>query len=130
MYFLNRILIVLLLLSALFSSEKLLAQNEPQFTHYMFNKAIFNPAYAGSNDAIEINALHRSQYVNIASAAINTQFLGVNLPIYKASSGIGISIVNDLAGALRSTYVSVQYNYRKNLSGEMLRQVQESVLFK
>lgn len=113
MFLLNRILASLFFFFSLFNCVKLLAQNEPQFTHYMFNKAIFNPAYAGSNDAIEINALHRSQYVNIASAAINTQFFGVNMPIYKASSGVGISIVNDLAGALRTTYVSAQYNYRK-----------------
>lgn len=92
------------------------AQSEPQFSHYMYNRAIFNPAYAGSNDAVEINALHRSQYVGIAPNAINTQFLGVNLPIYAISSGIGLSVVNDISGALRSTYVGLQYNYRKKFS--------------
>jgi type IX secretion system PorP/SprF family membrane protein len=107
--------VALCLIFAALAMKKIAAQNEPQFTHYMYNKAIFNPAYAGSNDAIEINALHRSQYVNIAPTAINTQFFGVNLPIYSASSGVGIAVVNDLAGALRSTYVSLQYNYRKKL---------------
>jgi len=92
------------------------AQSEPQFSHYMYNRAIFNPAYAGSNDAVEINALHRSQYVGIAPNAINTQFLGVNLPIYAISSGIGLSVVNDISGALRSTHVGLQYNYRKKFS--------------
>ncbi len=92
------------------------AQSEPQFSHYMYNRAIFNPAYAGSNDAVEINALHRSQYVGIAPNAINTQFVGFNLPIYAISSGIGLSVVNDISGALRSTYVGFQYNYRRKFN--------------
>ncbi|MBX2903534.1 MAG: PorP/SprF family type IX secretion system membrane protein [Chitinophagales bacterium] len=111
----NKVIVFTVVVFAVCSIQKLFAQNEPQFTHYMFNRAIFNPAYAGSADAIEINALHRSQYVNIAATAINTQFFGVNLPIHAASSGVGISVVNDLAGALRSTYVSLQYNYRKKM---------------
>lgn len=82
----------------------------------MYNRAIFNPAYAGSNEAVEINALHRSQYVGIAPNAINTQFLGVNLPIQAISSGVGLSVVNDVSGALRSTYVNLQYNYRRKFA--------------
>ncbi len=92
---------------------ELKAQSEPQFSHYMYNRAIFNPAYAGVDDVVEINALHRSQYVSIAPNAINTQFLGVNLPVHAISSGLGLSVVNDFGGALRSTYISLQYNYRK-----------------
>lgn len=90
------------------------AQSEPQFSHYMYNRGMVNPAYAGSNEAFEINALHRSQYVGISSSAINTQYFGVNLPVRAISSGLGLSVINDLGGALRSTYVSLQYNYRKD----------------
>lgn len=113
MKFLSSPFVISVLLSLMFLSKELQAQNEPQFSHYMYNRAIFNPAYAGADNAIEINALHRSQYVGIAATAINTQFVGINLPIYAASSGVGISVVNDLAGALRTTYVALQYNYRK-----------------
>lgn len=115
MIFWKKLRVIYYLIFTIVAIEQIAAQNEPQFSHYMYNRAIFNPAYSGSNNAIEINALHRSQYVNIASTAINTQFFGVNLPIYSASSGVGIAVVNDLAGALRSTYVSLQYNYRKKL---------------
>ncbi|MCS6818646.1 MAG: PorP/SprF family type IX secretion system membrane protein, partial [Chitinophagales bacterium] len=87
-------------------------QQEPQFSHYMYNRAFFNAAYSGSGDALEINALHRTQYVGIAPTAINTQFFGVSLPVYAINSGVGLIVINDLAGALRSTYASVQYCYR------------------
>lgn len=89
------------------------AQTEPQFTQYMFNRYLINPAYAGSEDALEIAALHRSQYVGLAEKAIASQGLTVNLPIYAASSGIGIVGINDLIGFQRSTYVALNYNYRK-----------------
>jgi type IX secretion system PorP/SprF family membrane protein len=89
------------------------AQTEPQFTQYMFNRYLLNPAYAGSEDALEVAALHRSQYVGLAQKAIASQGLSINLPIYAASSGIGITAINDLIGFQRSTYVALNYNYRK-----------------
>lgn len=91
------------------------AQSEPQFTQYMYNGLVLNPAYAGSKEALEFNLLHRSQYVNLSSKAIATQFFGANLPLYKISSGVGLTVVNDLIGYQRSTSVSVQYAYRKPL---------------
>ena len=90
------------------------AQSEPQFTQYMFNRYLSNPAYCGSFDGFEISALHRSQYVGLADRVIASQGLNANLPIYPASSGIGITAVNDLIGYQRATYVALNYAYRKN----------------
>lgn len=89
------------------------AQSEPQFTQYMYNKYLFNPAYAGSEDALEISALHRSQYVGLANRFIASQGLNVNIPVYAISSGIGITAINDFIGLQRSTYVALNYDYRK-----------------
>ena len=92
------------------------AQIEPQFSQYMYNKQLFNPAYAGSADALELNALYRTQYVGIAAKATQTEYLGFNMPIYKISSGIGITATNDNIGYLRTTTVDIDYNYRKKFS--------------
>jgi len=108
-HLLHRLLIFVLLCGVL----RVAAQQEPQFTQYMYNKGMVNPAYAGSNDALEIQALFRSQYVGQSAKAISSQYLGFNMPIYRINSGIGLSVINDFAGLQRSTYVSVQYNYRK-----------------
>jgi type IX secretion system PorP/SprF family membrane protein len=89
------------------------AQFEPQFTQYMYNKYLANPAYAGSADALEISVLHRSQYVGISHKAISTQAINFNLPIYLISSGIGITVINDFIGVQRSTYIALNYDYRK-----------------
>ena len=92
------------------------AQFEPQFSHYNFNTFQFNPAYAGAKDGLELSLLHRSQYVSLTTRAIATQYLGINLPIYRISSAVGITIVNDLIGYQRSTSVNANYAYRKSFS--------------
>lgn len=89
------------------------AQTEPQFTQYMYNRYLFNPAYAGSEDALEFSLLHRSQYVALASRFIATQGFNFNIPIYAASSGVGLTVVNDFIGYQRSTYIAANYAYRK-----------------
>lgn len=89
------------------------AQSEPQFTQFMYNRYLFNPAYAGHFDGIEVSAIHRSQYVSLANRFIATQGLNLNLPVAAISSGIGLTAINDLIGFQRSTYVAFNYDYRK-----------------
>lgn len=96
------------------SVGRLSAQLEPQFTQYMYNRALFNPAYAGSSDALEFSLVHRSQYVNLAGRAIASQGFNFNMPVYAIHSGIGLTVVNDFIGYQRSTYVAFNYDYRKN----------------
>lgn len=88
-------------------------QSEPQYTQYVYNRYLFNPAYAGSNNAIEFSLLHRSQYVGLSSTFIATQAFNFNAPIPVASSGIGLNVTNDLIGYQRSTGITINYNYRK-----------------
>ena len=92
------------------------AQSEPQFTQYMYNKYLFNPAYAGSVDGIDMSALYRNQYVALTIRPIATEGFNINMPIASASSGIGITAINDNIGFQRSTYVSLNYDYRKNFN--------------
>lgn len=90
------------------------SQSEPQFTQYMYNKYLFNPAYAGSSDGLEVSALHRSQYVGLSNKFIASQGFNFNIPVYSISSGIGITAINDLIGVQRATYIALNYDYRKN----------------
>lgn len=88
-------------------------QSEPQYSQYMYNRLLVNPAYAGSKDAVEFNGLYRTQYVGLSERATQTAFLGFNMPIYSISSGIGLTATNDMIGYLRTTTVNLDYNYRK-----------------
>ncbi len=91
-------------------------QVEPQYSQYMYNKLLFNPAYAGSKDAVEFNALYRTQYVGLTERATSTEYLGFNMPLYSISSGIGLTATNDMIGYLRTTTVNIDYDYRKKFN--------------
>lgn len=92
------------------------AQTEPQFTQYMYNRYLFNPAYSGSLNGFEVSLLHRSQYVSLADRMIATQGFNFNIPVAAISSGLGITAINDFIGYQRSTYISLDYNYRKDFN--------------
>lgn len=72
------------------------AQQDAQYTQYMYNTLAVNPAYAGSRGALSIAALHRSQWVGLDGAP-TTQTFNIHSPISN-KVGAGISIVNDEIG--------------------------------
>jgi len=72
------------------------AQQDAQYTQYMYNTLAVNPAYAGSRGVLSINGLHRSQWVGLDGAP-TTQTLNFNTPVSERV-GIGLSIVNDKIG--------------------------------
>jgi type IX secretion system PorP/SprF family membrane protein len=105
--------ILLILGVCLSCGAGLKAQSEPQFSHYMYNRYLTNAAYSGSSDAAEFFLVHRSQYLGISNRMVASQAFNFNMPIYKISSGVGLTVINDFAGYQRSTYVSANYVYRK-----------------
>ncbi|HEX8561334.1 MAG TPA: type IX secretion system membrane protein PorP/SprF [Flavobacterium sp.] len=86
------ILTIVLTLSASVS-----AQQDPQFTHYMYNMSSINPAYATDNEGvINIGGLYRTQWVG-AVGAPKTVSAFVHSPIAKRVE-VGLSIVSDEIG--------------------------------
>ena len=70
------------------------AQQQPQFTQYMFNTIAINPAYAGSREILVINMLNRNQWVGLNGAPV-TQTLSVHSSIPGSKLGVGLSVIND-----------------------------------
>jgi len=105
----KRILGVLIvaLIGGCFSAE---AQQDPQYTQYMYNTVAINPAYAGNRGVTSIVGLHRSQWVGLDGAP-RTQSLSVHSPIGEGKVGLGLSIVNDALGPADETYVGVDFSY-------------------
>ena len=56
------------------------AQQDAQYTQYMYNTISVNPAYAGSRGVMSILGLHRSQWVGLDGAP-RTQTLSVHTPL-------------------------------------------------
>lgn len=87
------------------------AQQDAQYTQYMYNTLSVNPAYAGSRGVLSINALHRSQWVGLDGAP-TTQTVNFNTPVSQRL-GVGLSIVNDRIGngTNQDTYFDAAVSY-------------------
>ncbi|MBQ4822926.1 type IX secretion system membrane protein PorP/SprF [Aquimarina sp. MMG016] len=87
------------------------AQQDAQYTQYMYNTISVNPAYAGSRGVLSIMGLHRSQWVNLEGAP-RTQTLTINTPLGQNNRvGLGLSIVNDEIGPTDETYFDIDFSY-------------------
>lgn len=92
------------------------AQQDPQYTQYMYNMNVVNPAYAGSFDGIAIGALYRSQWVGLDGAP-NTGTLSLHAPVGERV-GLGISFINDEIGPVRENNAYADFSYTLPLGGD------------
>lgn len=108
---LNRLLIVFLVLSTIVS-----AQQDPQYTQYMYNTQVVNPAYAGSRGMLSFGLLGRSQWVGIDGAPKTLSFT-TNSPIgTQKRMGIGLDLVLDEIGPVTESNINIDYSYTIYLS--------------
>ncbi|KAF2328551.1 PorP/SprF family type IX secretion system membrane protein [Flavobacterium daemonense] len=86
------------------------AQQDAQYTQYMYNTININPAYAGSRGALSIFGLYRTQWVGMDGAPETSSF-SINTPINNSNLGIGGSLVNDKIGPTNENNISVDVSY-------------------
>lgn len=85
-------------------------QQDAQYTQYMYNTILVNPAYAGSRQAMSIFALHRTQWVGIEGAPVTNSF-SINTPISESKVGLGLSFVNDQIGPSDENNIAIDFSY-------------------
>lgn len=100
-----KLLLVIVLFTGVVS-----AQQDAQYTQYMYNTINVNPAYAGSREALSVMLLHRTQWVGLDGAPI-TNTVSVNTPINDKNIGLGVSLVNDKIGPSEENNISVDLSY-------------------
>ena len=86
------------------------AQQDSQFTQYMYNTVNVNPAYAGSRGALSLFGLHRTQWDGVEGAPTTNAF-SLNTPINESNIGLGLSFVNDKIGPTTENGISVDVSY-------------------
>ena len=77
----------------------IIAQQDPQYSQYMFNQMAVNPGYAGSQEAICFTAVHRQQWVGIEGAP-ETSVVTANSPfkLFGADHGFSVTLMRDVIG--------------------------------
>lgn len=136
--------IYLIVLIVVFASQ-VKAQQKPQYTQYVFDPMLINPAVSGIENYTDVKAGYRSQWTGLQGAPV-TSFFTINTPIgqdfiegdatqspangenplgrnftstYMAAAphhGIGLTVVTDKAGPIRQTNLDATYAYHVGLS--------------
>ena len=85
------------------------AQQDPQYTQYMYNMNVINPAYAGSTEGLAVGALYRSQWVDLDGGP-QTMTFAIHSPIGE-KIGLGLSLIADEIGPVKETNAYVDFSY-------------------
>ena len=93
------------------------AQQLPQYTQYMINDYVINPAVAGTKEFFEARLNQRYQWSGIDDAP-RTYTLSVNGPLKSRKFGIGGYIFTDVTGPTRRSGFYGSYSYILKLSEE------------
>lgn len=125
------------------------AQQRPQYTQYIFNSYLLNPALSGIENYTDVKTGYRSQWTGLEGAPV-TGYISVNMPLgnkfiqgdvsafpasgglnpssrlytqqYQAAEphhGVGLTVVTDKAGAISQTNLDATYAYHLGLSSNL-----------
>jgi len=104
--------LLVLLLSILYA-DFASAQQDPQYTQYMYNMNVVNPAYAGSKESLSITALYRNQWTGVSDNPVTFTF-SAHSP-FGDNVGLGISAIKDELGPISETNVNADFSYTLEL---------------
>jgi type IX secretion system PorP/SprF family membrane protein len=96
------------------------AQQEPNFSQYMFYGPVQNPAVVGNDNAVNITAANRMQWTGFGKedgeqVAPRTYFISGDMPIRVLKGGVGLVIMNDAIGHENTIAVKLGYAYQRNM---------------
>ena len=94
----------------IFTVIKSYAQQDAQYTQYMYNTININPAYAGSRGVLSLFGLYRTQWVGLDGAPETSAF-SFNTPLNNSNLGIGLSLVGDKIGPTNENSLSADLSY-------------------
>lgn len=107
---------IFLILGFLLFFTDISAQQDPQYTQYMYNMNVVNPAYAGSRGTLSLGLLGRTQWTNVAGGPKTITFSG-DAPLGR-KVGIGLSLISDEIGPVQEQNLYIDLSYTINTSDE------------
>ena len=100
---------LILLFFTILIAQQISAQQDPQYTQYMYNMNIINPAYAGISEGLSVGALYRSQWVGLDGGPETFTF-NIHSPVGKQLA-LGLSVISDKIGPVEETNAYVDASY-------------------
>jgi type IX secretion system PorP/SprF family membrane protein len=108
--------IILVLLGLLLWITDFYAQQDAQYTQYMYNMNVINPAYAGSRGTLSLGLLARSQWTNV-NGGPKTMTFDAHAPVGK-KVGMGLSVIADEIGPAKEQNIYADFSYTLTTSQE------------
>lgn len=108
--------VIIIMFCALFVGG-LMAQQDAQYSFYMFNNVYFNPAYTGKKEALHFEVLHREQwrFFNVGDkieGAPQSTSLSIHSPFKRSNNALGFNFHNDIIGPYKTFDFGINYAYR------------------
>ncbi len=100
-----------LLFGLLLVSTCLTAQQDAQYTQFMYYKLGYNPGYAGAEETPTVHAIVRQQWLGLEDAP-SSQIATFNLPLSSAGTGIGVRANRFTIGLEQQYNLEGSYAYR------------------
>lgn len=110
---------IILLINFLFYITSVSAQQDPEYTHYMYNMSVVNPAYAtGTAAMLNLGGLYRTQWVGAVGAPKTFTFFGHTALSEKIE--VGASLISDDIGdgAKKENNFYADFAYVLKLAGK------------
>lgn len=112
-----KVLFCFIFLSLILTVE---AQQDPQYSQYMFNRTVINPAYIGSRDVAAAALLIKKEWVNV-NGSPQTNNVSFSSPLKKAKNmALGGHVVQESIGPKKWISAYADYAYRVRLGEGML----------
>lgn len=110
---------IILLITFLFYILPATAQQDPEYTHYMYNMSVVNPAYAtGVPAMMNFGGMYRTQWVGAVGAPKTFTFFGHTAINDKIETGLSL-ISDDIGdGAKKENNFYADFAYILNLGGK------------
>ncbi|WP_299214356.1 type IX secretion system membrane protein PorP/SprF [uncultured Dokdonia sp.] len=102
-------LFLLTLITSILCVDFATAQQDPQYTQYMYNQNVVNPAYAGLQEGLSLGLLYRNQW-SALDGAPETFTFNAHAPVGERT-GLGISIIKDELGPVKETNAYIDFSY-------------------
>lgn len=106
---------IVLVVLGLIGLNQAYAQQDPQYTQYMYNPSTINPAYSGSVDHFQLFGLYRTQWVGLEGAP-KTAYISGTTPLTDTGLGMGFHFKNDHLGVMDQNSLSIDLAYTIDLN--------------
>ncbi len=101
----------------MFLSQGVSAQQDAQYSQYMFNGIYINPAYAGYKEVLNVHTFYRSQWTGITGAP-RSMSLAVDAIANSGNVGLALQVASDKLGAQNNLSIYGNYAYRIRMNDD------------